>query len=61
VDSLPTVEALTAAIDAEALHWWQTLGHGPDVPMGAGVDGLPGRLRGPFTWDRLDNETEVAP
>jgi hypothetical protein len=58
VSTFATADELTAAVDLEAFHWWESLGNGPDVSGYQSVDDLPAELRGPFSTARLDRERD---
>jgi hypothetical protein len=55
VRSFPDEAQRTAAIDALAFDWWK-YAESPHVAGYATVADLPGELRGPFSWARLDAE-----
>lgn len=60
--SFPTEEMRNTAVDAEALWYWQQRGESW-VQRREGsepytVDTMPEKLRGPFSWERLDREKE---
>lgn len=51
----PTDEMRSALVDHLAFWWWAN--EGEDWTAGHSVDDIPDHLRGPFTWERL-NESE---
>lgn len=62
--SFPTEEMRNTAVDAEALWYWQNQGESWVQRYREGrepysVDTMPAKLRGPFSWERLEREKDT--